>query len=451
MNEPMKNRRQFLKTVGVAGAASVLAGPSGTGSSQAAEAPEKLAIDGGTPVRKNVLGSRPYGPQFYDDVEKRELIEVLESRFPFRWWGGRKVLEFERAYAKHLGIRYALGVTSGTTALYTAMAALQIGPGDEVILPAWTWYADYDAVVLSGALPVFVEIDESFAMDPNEIEAKITPRTKAIVPSHLQGGLADMDAILEIARKHKIRVVEDCAQCAGGRYKGKYVGTIGDIGINSFQLSKTITSGEGGAVTTNDPKLFERALRFHDVGSVRSPYTEELKGGLLAAFSGCNFRMNEFTGAVLKAQLQKLEIICSALRKNAAKVREGLAGVPGLKLRKSPDLEGDLGATIFLDLGTKERRDKFLRAMHAEGISASGPGGSVILPADHRIANKATLHPAWPSFQTPEGKAIRYGSETRPRTIDILGRSGGVVMDPSFTDHDVKDIIRAIRKVFIAM
>jgi 8-amino-3,8-dideoxy-alpha-D-manno-octulosonate transaminase len=288
-------------------------------------------------------------------------------------------------------------------------------------------------------------------MDPNEVEAKITPRTKAIVPSHLQGGVADLDAILDIARKHKIRVVEDCAQCAGGRYKGKYVGTIGDIGINSFQLSKTITSGEGGAVTTNDPRLFERALRFHDVGTIRSPYAEEFKGGLLAAFSGCNFRMNEFTGAVLKGQLQKLEIICSALRKNAAKVREGLTGVPGLKLRKSPDPEGDLGATIFLDLGTKQRRDKFVRAMHAEGISASGPGGSVILPADHRIANKATLHPAWPSFQTPEGKAIRYGSESCPRTIDILGRAGGVVMDPNFTDDDVKDIIRAIRKVFIGM
>ena len=132
---------------------------------------------------------------------------------------------------------------------------------------------------------VIVEIDESLAMDPNEIEAKITPRTKAIVPSHLQGGVADLDPILEIARKHKLRVVEDCAQCCGGRYKGRCVGSIGDMGINSFQLSKTITSGEGGAVVSNDPKLFERAMRFHDVGALRSPYTEELKGGLLAAFA----------------------------------------------------------------------------------------------------------------------------------------------------------------------
>ena len=231
------------------------------------------------------------------------------------------------------------------------MAALEIGPGDEVILPAWTWYADYDAVVLCGGLPVFVEIDESLAMDPKEIEAKITPRTKAIVPSHLQGGLADMDAILEIARKHKLRVVEDCAQCCGGRYKGKYVGSIGDMGINSFQLSKTITAGEGGAVTTNDPELFERAVRFHDVGTIRSPYTEELKGGLLAGFASCNFRMNEFTGAVLKGQVQKLDTICTALRANAKKVREGIADLPGLKMRKSPDVEGDLGVGHLLRLG----------------------------------------------------------------------------------------------------
>jgi len=448
MNRSVTNRREFLATVGAAGTAAMIAGAAG----DAGGAEEKLAIDGGTPVRKTGLPGGSYGPQFYDDVEKQELLDVLASKNPFRWWGpNSKVFQFEKAYASHIGVKHALGVTSGTTALYTAMAALEIGPGDEVILPAWTWYADYDAVVLSGALPVFVEIDESFAMDPKEIEAKITPRTKAIVPSHLQGGVADMDAIMEIASRHKIRVCEDCAQCCGGRYKGKYVGSIGDIGINSFQVSKTITSGEGGAVTTNDPKLFERAIRFHDVGVIRAPYTETLKGGLLAAFAACNFRMNEFTGAVLKGQVQKLDTICKGLRANSAKVREGIADIPGLKLRKSADPEGDLGSLVFIDLGTKARRDKFMRAMRAEGVGSSGPGGSAILPADRRIEAKATLHPNWPSFQTPQGKAIQYGRDTCPRTIDILGRFAGVTMQPGFTDEDVKDIIRAIRKVYPAI
>ena len=452
MNRPMKNRREFLTTVGAAGAASIVAGSTGAVASSAAGGKEKLAIDGGTPIRKTQLNYQFYGPQFYDDVEKQELLEVLASKQPFR---GRKAdskaLQFEKAYAALIGVKYALGVTSGTTALYTAMAALGIGPGDEVILPAWTWYADYDAIVLSGALPVFAEIDESLAIDPNDIEPRITPRTKAIVPSHLQGGVADMDAILDIARRHKLRVVEDCAQCCGGRYKGKYVGSIGDIGINSFQLSKTITSGEGGAVTTNNPELFERALRFHSVGSILSAYKESLGGGVLAAFTSCNFRMSEFTGAVLKGQLQKLETICSGLRRNTRKVREGIADLPGLELRKTPDQEGDLGVTVFLDMDTRERRDRFLRAMRAEGIAARGPGGSAILPTKERIENKLTVHPDWPTFNSPQGKAIRYGAECCPRTIDILGRHGGVIMDPNFTDADLKDIIAAIRKVYMAM
>jgi len=448
----MKNRREFLATVGAAGAASIVARSVGSAMCFGAEGTEKLAIDGGTPVRGTQLRYQPYGPQFYDEVERRELIEVLESKAPFRWRGGdSKVLQFEKAYAQHIGVKHALGVTSGTTALFTAMAALEIGPGDEVILPAWTWYADYDAIVLAGALPVFVEIDESFNIDPREIEAKITPRTKAIIAVHLQGCPADLDPILEIARKHNIRVLEDSAQCLGGRYKGKYVGSIGDISINSFQLSKSITSGEGGAVTTNDPELFERAVRFHDVSTLRSPYKESFGGGLLAGFAACNFRMNEFTGAVLKGQLQKLELICSGLRRNARKVREGIADLPGLKLRKTPDQEGDLGVTVFLDHGTRERRDRFLRALRAEGVSASGPGGSVILPINKRIENKVTVHPDWPSFNSPEGKAIRYGAESCPRTIDILGRHGGVIMDPNFTDDDIKDIVRAIRKVYLAM
>ena len=204
-------------------------------------------------------------------------------------------------------------------------------------------------------------------------------------------------------------------------------------------------------MVSNDPELFERAVRFHDVGVLRSPYTESLGGGLLAAFASCNFRMNEFTGAVLKGQLQKLETICGGLRKNARKVRQGIADLPGLKLRKTPDVEGDLGVGVFLEFDSPERRDKFLRAMRAEGIGASPPGGSAILPIDERIENKVTVHSAWPSFQSPEGKAIRYGHECCPRTIDILSRAGGVIMDPNFTDDDVRDIVLAIRKVYLAM
>jgi 8-amino-3,8-dideoxy-alpha-D-manno-octulosonate transaminase len=161
--------------------------------------------------------------------------------------------------------------------------------------------------------------------------------------------------------------------------------------------------------------------------------------------------MNEFTGAVLKGQLQKLETICERVRRNARIVREGIADLPGLKLRKTPDPEGDLGVGVFIDFGNRQRRDYFLRALRAEGVAASGPSGSVILPADPRIAKKATIHPEWPSFNSPRGREIQYGAESCPRTIDIINRFGGVLMDPSFTEEDLNDIIRAIRKVYLAM
>lgn len=448
MNTKLHNRRAFLETVSAFGAASVLTANAG----YAGEDADKLAVNGGTPVRKSPLRTGPYGPQFYDDVEKQHLLDVLEAKTPFRWSAARsKVLQFERAYAEHIGAKYALGVTSGTTALYTALAALEIGPGDEVILPAWSWYADYDAIVLCGGLPVFAEIDESFAIDPQDVEAKITPRTKAIIVCHLQGTPGDMDAIMAIARKHKLRVLEDCAQCAGGRYKGKYVGTIGDIGINSFQLSKTITAGEGGAVVTSDDKLFERASRFHDVASIHTPYKEMLKGGTLSGFVSSNFRMNEFTGAVLLGQLQKLETICKALRTNNATVRKAVADVPGIKFRKSGDLEGDLGVSVFLDLRDGARRARYMRAMASEGVPASPPGGSVILPTSPWIQAKATIHPAWPSFQSPAGKAMRYANETCPRTIDIIGRFAGVMMGPKYDENDLRDAAAAIRKVYTAL
>lgn len=446
------NRREFLTSLGVLGAGLWVSGSTSALAETGGSSKEKLAIDGGEPVRKSMLGSAPYGPQFYDDREKQELIEVLESRQPFRWWHeSSKVLQFEKAYAKHLGVKHALGVTSGTTALVTAMAALEVGPGDEVIVPAWTWYADYDAVVLAGALPVFAEVDESFNLDPNDLARKITPKTKVIIACHLQGTPADLEPILDIAKKHGIRVLEDFAQCVGGKYKGRYLGSMGEIGINSFQLSKTITSGEGGAVVTNDATIFERALRFHDVGVLRSPYSELLKGGLLAAFASCNFRMNEFTGAVLKAQLEKLETICAKLRANSRYVREHISDLPGIKLRKSPDIDGDIGVAVYIDMGNRSRRDRFLRALRAEGIAAAGPAGSVILPTNGRIENKVTVHPEWPSFRSPRGQQIRYGAECCPQTIDVINRFGGVIMDPNFSADELNDIVRAIRKVYLAM
>jgi 8-amino-3,8-dideoxy-alpha-D-manno-octulosonate transaminase len=403
--------------------------------------------------RERPISSGFWGPQYYDDQERQQVLDVLETQQPFRWYGGAKVppakvATFEREFAQRMQTKYALAVTSGTAALQTAMAAFQIGPGDEVILPAWTWHSCYSAVVLAGALPVFAEIDESFNIDPNDIEHRITPQTKLILAVHLQGNPCDMERVLSIARKRKVRVLEDCAQSVGASYRSKPVGSMGDAGIYSLQLNKTITAGEGGAFVTNDPVMFERAARFHDVGTIRDLHKNMLGSLSLDPFVGCNFRMNEFSGGVLLAQVRKLDRIVGDVRGNAKRVYEGVRDLPGIKFRKLYDPAGELGTGIFIDWETKARADRFKEALKAEGVIATNPGGSVVLPALPYVIKKATVHPAWPSFTSERGRAIKYGPETCPRTIDILGRFAGPLIDPKYTRQDTDDIIAAVRSAY---
>lgn len=427
------NRRNFL-------AASVAAATSGAQLGNST-----------SPVRSQPLRASYWGTQYYDDAERDQLNDVLKTQSPFRWYGKvqpMKVATFEKEFAQRMRAQHVLAVTSGTAALQCAINALEIGPGDEVILPAWTWHSCYSAIVLAGGLPVFAEIDESFNIDPTDIEHRITPHTKAIMAVHLQGSPADLERILPIARKHKLRVIEDCAQSLGASYKGQPVGSIGDIGIYSLQLNKTITAGEGGAVATNDPVLFERAARFHDLGALRPLHQRILGEEHLSPFAGCNFRMSEFTGSVLLAQLRKLERIVKDVRSNAQRVYQGISDLPAIQFRRQPDAAGQLGSGVYIDFKTKERRDRFIQLMKAENVLASPPSGSAILPIQPYIENKATVHPAWPTFNSERGKAIRYGAVSCPRTIEILGRFGGVLMDPKFTSRDTDDIIAAIRRVY---
>lgn len=418
------------------------------------------AAAGARPARANgkrttMLRAGYWGSEFYDDKERAELLDVLESKSPFRWYGPKgapqKVLQFEKEFAARMKTRFALGVTSGTAALQCAVAALEIGPGDEVILPAWTWHSCFNAVIHAGALPVCAEIEPSFNIDPGDIERHITPATKVIMAVHLQGNPCNMDKIIAIAQKHRIRVLEDCAQSVGASYKGRPVGSLGDIGIYSLQLNKTITAGEGGAVVTNDPVLFERAARFHDLGGFRPPHQQQVGDAKLDWFFGANYRMNEFSGGVLLAQVRKLDRIIDAVRGHAREVYSGIRDLKGIQLRLVHDRDGELGTGVFIDFGTRERCERFLAGMKAENVAATRPGGSVILPTLPHVIAKKTIHPAWPSYQSERGKAMRYGAESCPRTIDILGRFGGVLMDPKFTARDREDIAAAIRKVHAAV
>jgi len=428
------NRRDFLAATVVVAA-------------NADDTPQ-LALNGGVPVRTKPLVGPNWGPQYYDDKEQTQLKEVLESRNPFRFSNPldkSKVAIFENEYAARMRTKYALAVTSGTAALHTAMAALEVGPGDEVILPAWTWYSCYNTIIQAGALPVFAEIDESFNLDPNDLEHRITPQTKVIMAVHLQGNPADMDPILEIARKHGLKVLEDASQSVGASYKGQPLGSMGDIGIYSLQQSKTITAGEGGAVVTSNPYLFERACRFHDV-TARPGFPNKLR-----FMPGLNYRMNEFTGGVLLAQLRKLDTIIGDVRRNARRVYRGISDLPATHQRRLPDPDGELGTGVFLGFRSKEDRDRYAQAMKAEGVPVAGPSGSVILPIVPEIEQKVTVTPRWPSFASERGKSMRYGRECCSRTIDILSRFAGVMMSPKYTERDIDDAVAAIRKVYPAV
>jgi len=390
------------------------------------------------------------GPQFFDERERQALLDVWESGSPFRFWGPgkpEKVRRFEEDFARHMGTRFALGVTSGTAALDCAVAGLGLGPGDEVIVPAYTWWSDYTCVVHAGALPVFADIDRTFNLDPRDFERKITPRTKAVIAVHLLGGLCDLDPVLEIARRHKIAVLEDAAQCVGGSYRGKKLGSLGDVGIYSFQINKTITSGEGGALVTSDPIIYERAARFHNMGTIHPLFAERIGSSRLETFAGENFRMNEMTGAVLGAQLTKLDTIVAQLRHHARVVYDGLKDIPGIRLRQRPDPAGDIGYCVGFEMKDKAARDRCLQELRKRKVPASTLTGSVLLPIQESVMNKRTRHPNWPSFQSPEGKAIPYGPDTCRQTLGVFDRFVLVRMGAKYTEKIDRYIIDAVREV----
>lgn len=454
------DRREFLAAATGLASAALLAKGSEAAATPAPVNPASLAgplaMEGGTPVRATMLEAKLSGPQYYDEEERRELVDVLENRSPFRWWGldakghpPDKCINFEKEFAAHQNTKYCVAVTSGTTALMTAMAALEVGPGDEVILPAWTWYACYDAVLSAGALPVFAEVDESMNLDPDDIERHITPHTKVVMAVHILGAPADMDPILAIAKKHNLKVLEDCAQSVGVSYKGRPVGSIGHCGIYSFQVNKTISPGEGGAIVMSDPYLFERAARFHDCGFLRDGHAKVLgQPARMHDFASCQYRMSEFTAAVLRAQLRKLDGIVADFRDKTTRVTAGIKDLPGIQFRKQNDPEGGLGNWVFINTSGKEQRDRFIAAMRAENVNAEEMGGSAILPIAKHIEKKETLQPGWPSFTVGRGKTIQYGAAACPRTIDVWNRYVGIPMDPKFSEQDVADIIAAVRKVY---
>jgi len=319
----------------------------------------KLAINGGKPLRDAKTNPWPKWP-LWDEKEEQGLLEVLKSGV---WsYNGPKESEFNKAFAKFIGTKYALSVANGTVSLQLALEACGIGLGDEVIVPGLTWQATAAAALDVNAVPVLVDVnEENWCIDPAEVEKAISPRTKAIIPVHLYGSFADMDAIMEIAKKHNLRVIEDSAHKQGGEWNGKKAGSIGDIGSFSFQLSKLMTAGEGGALTTSNPQLYEKLDALRNCG--RRPVNEQFadkgtgiygdEGNLIQ--SG-NYRITDFQAALLIEALKRLPEQNRIRDENAKYINSLLAELPGIKPMRV-DKRETMGA--YYNFSFRYNKDEF--------------------------------------------------------------------------------------------
>ena len=373
------SRRYFLETASLAGAGLSLAVPALSGSRGSALGAEvantKPARLGGQPV---CSGDWPGWP-VYGEPEEKALLDTLHSGHWFRGTG-KADLHFEEAYRKLTGAKHCLATACGTAALYTSLGALDIGPGDEVILPPYTFVATYNVVVLNYALPIFVDSDlESFQIDATKIEPAITKDTKVILPVHIGGSPADLDTILAVAGKHKIPVVEDACQAHLAEWRGRKVGTFGLAGCFSFQASKNLNSGEGGAVLTNDDEFAEICYNFHNQGRARQAtgYNFTYSGT-----RGSNLRLCEFQGDLLIAQMTRLIEQSNRRKENALYLTKLLNEIPGIKPAKL--YEGATRSAYHLYMFRYDEaqfagldRSKFLAALSAEGVPCSAGYGAM--------------------------------------------------------------------------
>jgi dTDP-4-amino-4,6-dideoxygalactose transaminase len=416
---------------------------------------DRLAIHGGAPVRPTPLWYAK-GLATFGDEERTAALEVLESRSLFRYYGPAllgKVSAFESALSEALGVPHAVATSSGTAALRTALAALGVGCGDEVIVPAYTFVATVNAVVTAGAVPVFAEVDDSLGLDPADASARITERTAAIVAVHLENVACDLDPLLDLAARRSIPVLEDAAQSIGATYRGRALGTLGAIGAYSFQLEKNVTSGEGGAVVTADEGLALRSARYQDQGGQFVTAHGGSRGGELdAPFVGENLRMTELAGAIAGAQLAKLPRVLAAMRSNKARVLDAVGEIEGFRRRRVHDPEGDGGSSITWFLPSAPAARDFVAAVVAEGVPAAQVYDGRPVYATPSILERRTASGKggpWNCAEHPS--AIEYRMGMCPRTEDLVARSATVGIGANYSSEDCDDVARAVRKVAAAL
>jgi 8-amino-3,8-dideoxy-alpha-D-manno-octulosonate transaminase len=383
--------------------------------------------------------------------EAEATARVVGERSLFRYKGdhaGGAVAAFERGVVDTLGCRFAVAVANGTAALRCALAALGVGCGDEVVVPAFTFIATVNAVVAAGAVPVFAEVDDTLGLDPSDLDARVTDRTAAVIAVHLENVGCDLDALLRVTEARGIPVIEDTAQAFGATYNGRCLGTFGALGTFSLQQDKNITSGEGGVVVTDDERLYLRAARYQDQGGqFVTSYASTRGEELTEPFAGENLRMGELAGAVAGVQLGRLPEILAAMRRNKASVLDAVGVRPGLIRRRVPDPEGDGGSSITWFLPDARQAKAFAAAVRAEGVPcAQMYRGRPVYLTPAVVARRTASGKGGPWDCAAHPTAAGYAEGLCPRTEALVARSVIVPIGVGYDEDDCAAVAAAVVK-----
>lgn len=376
------------------------------------------------------------------EEEIAAIARVIRSGELFRYGKGSECDRFEARYAEHLGVEQFALAASGTFGLYAGLIGLGIGPGDEVLVPAHTYMATATAVLAVGAIPVIVDIDESLTIDPNAVRDAIGPHTRAIIPVHMWGAACNMDAIMQIARKHGLLVLEDVCQGIGGSYEGRKLGSIGHAGAYSFNYFKNMTAGEGGGIATSDPKVIERARCAIDP----CHFYWQGRSDSIVPFAGAGARASEIMGAMLNVQLDRLDGMIGAMRAEKKKILAGTRHLDNLGLRASPmnSADHDCAAQLMYILPSEAAAQAFAKTIPS--VIAGKTGRHNFTQWDQVLMHEGAHHPALDPYKLPANQGLRldYPKDLGKRSLDILNRTVMIAMHPLHTESEIDDMIHNI-------
>ncbi len=370
---------------------------------------------------------------------------VIDSKIFFKVNGGelQETTHVHEEMNEIFGTKHSIFMTSGHAALTSALIAMGIGPGDQVIVPAYTYIASAMAIVAAGAIPVIAEADETLTLDAEDVERKITPHTKAILPVHIQGFPCNMDALCAVAKKHNLMILEDACQADGGTYKGKRLGSIGTAGALSFNCYKVITCGEGGALLTNDDTVYGRALIYHDSSAVAF-FGDQLSGVTEKTVCGNEYRVHEMSSAILRVQLRRMDGILADLRKNKNLLADALSG--DFAFVPSHDSEGGCATTLALRFETEEEARRVASNEAVKGVVPYDTDKHVYINWAPILQKRGAFHPLMDPFKMEANRDIipDYNVDMCPKTLDFLKRTVYISISPDWTEAEIMEKAKAI-------